>query len=74
MTEPNDDPEAEEAPLPIERLLPEDGFWPYDFSALVDRYAAAHGVTKAETYQRIADRTGNSVKGISLRYYKGRRR
>lgn len=46
--------------------------WPYRFAELVDEYAAAHGITKTETFRRIGDACGNSPKGVSLRYYHSR--
>jgi hypothetical protein len=42
---------------------------PEPFAKLVDAYVSYHKVTKAETFRRISAETGNSPKGISLRYY-----
>jgi len=50
------------------------GLWPRDFAERVDAYAEAQGVTRAEVFRRISAITGNAINGLSLRYYKGRRR
>ena len=50
------------------------GLWPRDFAERVDAYAEARGVTRAEVFHRISAITGNAINGLSLRYYKGRRR
>ena len=47
------------------------GLWPRDFAEGVDAYAEARGVTRAEVFRRIS---ANAINGLSLRYYKGRRR
>jgi hypothetical protein len=39
------------------------------FGVLVDRYVASHGVSRAETFRRIAAVTGNSPAGLSIRYH-----
>lgn len=61
------DAEPPELPLPSYA-----GIWPHDFTRLVDAYAEAHNVPRAEVFRRISAATGNSVNGLSLRYYKGR--
>ncbi len=38
------------------------------FGEAVDNYAAAHGVTRAETFRRISDVTGNSTGTLARRY------
>jgi len=50
------------------------GLWPRDFAERVDAYAEAQGVTRAEVFRRISAITGNAINGLSLRYYKRRRR
>jgi hypothetical protein len=53
--------------------LPDDyGLWSHDHTARVDTYKSFHGITLKETCDRISNVTGNSPKGLSLRYYKGK--
>lgn len=54
-----------------ERLpLPENmGGLDKPFGELVDVYTEAERITRAEAFRRIAAVTGNSVNGVSLRYY-----
>jgi hypothetical protein len=39
------------------------------FGDLVDTYTGFYGVTRKETFKRIAAATGNSINGISTRYH-----
>src|SRR5262245_60317188 len=66
FTEPKEpDPQLNDGPLP----LPTDMGGPeVPFGEAVDAYVAVHRVSKAETFRRIAAETGNSPKGLSLRY------
>jgi hypothetical protein len=51
----------EDPPLPLPGLE-------RPFGELVDAYTSHHEISKAETYRRIADVTGNSASAIALRY------
>lgn len=49
--------------------LPEDQGGPtMPFAKAVDAYAAEQGVSRAETFRRIAAVTGNTPGGLALRY------
>jgi hypothetical protein len=52
-----------ELPLPVSMGGPE-----LPFADAVDAYVLVHGVTRAECFRRISARTGNSPKGLDLRY------
>lgn len=39
------------------------------FAAAVDAYRAEHGISRMEVFRRLSAVTGNSPKGLSLRYY-----
>jgi hypothetical protein len=60
---------AETGVDPSDLPLPTDDGGPErPFREAVDEYTARHGVTKAETYRRIARFTGNTEKSVALRY------